>query len=94
MAWWTKKTTPKVESNPIYGFSEEKLPYAHSRDFMVVSILAGDTKIYGLYNKITEHTEIVFGQLSAAVINMQTAQQTLDRVKSGEANGYTDYGVQ
>lgn len=86
----TKKTTP---NNAIYGFNEETLPYTHSRDFMVVSLPVQEAKVYGLYNKITGHVEIVFGQLSAAVLNMQTAQQTLDRVRSGEANGYTDYSV-
>jgi hypothetical protein len=81
-----KKTTP----NPVYGFEQERLPYTHSKDFMVVSTMFGDMRCYGVMNRLTGHIELMFSQLSAAVINMQTAQQTLDRVRTGEANGFFD----
>jgi hypothetical protein len=78
---------------PMYGFDSALLPFTESKDFQIVSIAVADQRIYGVLNKITGHVEMMFGQLSQAVIQMQTAQQTFDRVKTGEANGYSDYGT-
>lgn len=77
----TKKTTPKPN---VLNF-----PWAATRDFRIISQDVGDgVKVYGVENTVTGHIELMFTQVSAAVINMQTAQQTFDRVRSGEANGY------
>jgi hypothetical protein len=78
----------KPTSKPILAFSQESMPWAHTANYCIVSMDMGEVKVYGVFNTFTGHIELVFSQLSAAVINMQTAQQTLDRVRTGEANGY------
>jgi hypothetical protein len=84
----SRKTRKTSKTSKVFAFSQETMPWAHTADFCIISTLMGDVSVYGVYNKGTAHTELLFSQLSAAVINMQTAQQTLDRVRTGEANGY------
>jgi hypothetical protein len=80
-----KRTTP---NKAVHYFDPEFLPFTHSKDFLVVSLPLGEVQVYGINNRLTGHTELMFSQLSQAVIQMQTCQQTLDRVRTGEANGY------
>ena len=84
-------TRSKPQTSPtsnVVGFDPEALPYLITADFRVVSTVMGEMRVYAVMNTVTGHLEMVYSQLSAAVINMQTAQQTLDRVRTGEANGY------
>lgn len=84
----TRRKTPTSPTSNVVGFDPEALPYLMTADFRVVSTVLGDMRVYAIMNIMTGHLEMMFSQLSAAVLNMQTAQQTLDRVRTGEANGY------
>lgn len=82
------KKKPTSKKATVKAFSKELFPWAHTHDFCLISTPMGDMSVYGVFNKLTGHIELLFSQVSAAVINMQTAQQTFDRVRTGEANGY------
>jgi hypothetical protein len=71
------------------------LPFTTTKDFVVLSVnLEGNPMpVYGVYNRLTGHVELIFSQLAQAVLAIQTCQQTMDRIKTGEANGYTDYSA-
>jgi hypothetical protein len=70
------------------------LPYTKTTDFVVISmqIDGNPLSVYGVYNRLTGHVELIFSQLAQAVLGIQTCQQTMDRIRTGEANGYVDYG--
>jgi len=70
------------------GFNTHEMPYTETKTFRIVALTMGDIPVYGIYNKLTGHVEMMFSQFSQAILNMQTMQQTFDRVLTGETNGY------
>jgi hypothetical protein len=87
-------TSQTTSSSTIYSFDPQALPFCEEKDFKITSFALGEGPvglIYGVFNKLTGHTEMVWPQLAQAVIAMQTAQQTLDRIRTGEANGIVKY---
>ena len=86
----TKAKSTKTTNNglKLQDLDYKEHPYAELKYFKVVTTSPKPHTLYGIINKSTGVCELVFNQLAGAVINMQTMEQTLGRVKSGEAHGF------
>jgi hypothetical protein len=94
MATKPKKTTKnRTEGNL---FRPVELPFAESKHYKVLlesvrnpTCPSGFDWQYGIVNKLTGILEFRSNSLALAVLVMQNQQQQLDKVITGELNGYS-----
>lgn len=100
----TKKKTTTNTKTPSSGLvvgAPLELDVAKSKHFFIVHTSIDDKDqpqgkqwLYGVVNRHTGHLEVFWNQLSAAILTMQTMDQTLSRVLAGEVTGYFVPGEQ
>lgn len=82
-----KKKTSKPKAAVLYSFD---IPGTETADFKVLSVPLGEIRVYGVYNKLTDHVEVMTSQLVSAILAMQASQQALQGVREGTINGYNE----
>lgn len=81
----TSKKPAKAAAAILYSFD---IPGTETADFKVLSVPLGEIRVYGVFNKLSNHVEVMTSQLVSAILAMQASQQAWNGVKEGTINGY------